>query len=125
MGSVWEKLQTPDEESSGQGSVLYWQDIEQVLIQSRDGNGIKDPVMQLKFCREALNSLTFLAGDLVRGGIDGKEQTARIRELESYAKEIDIPAAQEVLGRQIIEDITHAAGAALEAIHNTVKEDVA
>ncbi len=125
MGSVWEKLQTPDEEASGQGSVLYWQDIEQVLIQSRDGNGIKDPVMQLKFCREALNSLTFLAGDLVRGGIDGKEQTARIRELESYAKEIEIPAAQEVLGRQIIEDITHAAGAALEAIHNTVKEDVA
>ena len=75
--------------------------------------------MQLKFCRESLYTLTFLAGDLTRSGISSEEQLSRIREVETLARKTRITDLQKEMSDRILEEIESAGQSAEEAVRNS------
>ena len=72
-------------------------------------------MIRLKLCRESLQTLTFLSGDLARAGIGKTEQIGIIETMEDLAEGVTIPAAGREAGERVLEEIRQAASAAREA----------
>ena len=121
LGGSLEKIHSSNEEEAAGSAGRYWENLGRILDQSRDGQGLEDPLMQLKFCRESLYTLTFLAGDLTRSGISSEEQLSRIREVETLARKTRIMDLQKEMSDRILEEIESAGQSAEEAVRNSSK----
>ena len=124
LGTVLEKIPSSPEEDAVLNAEEYWEDLGQILEISGEETVLEDPLTKLRFCREALRTLTFLSGDLIRAGIDKTEQTGRIRELESLAESVTASPGREELMGQIQEEIRAACASALEAAGNAETETI-
>ena len=118
LGAVLEKIHSPDQRDASASAAEYWENLDRILERSEFGSIWEDPLTQLKFCRESLTTLAFLAGDLSRAGIGSGDQMARIRELEELAEGVEVSSPQESVQKQILEEVRHAAGAARETVEN-------
>ena len=123
MGESLEKIHSSDGGDALRHAARYWEDLGRILEKSRDGQGLEDSLMQLKFCRESLYTLTFLSGDLTRSGIGSREQLARIGELETLAIQTPTADKQSEIHSRILEEIQSAAKSAGEAVRNSSRSN--
>lgn len=122
LGRALEKIHSSNEEDAALSAEEYWEDLGRILEKCREGQGPEDPLMQLKFCRDSLYTLTFLSGDLTRTGIGGNKQLLRIREVEELARQTQVQTAQKEMGSAIWEEIHNAGKSAEEAVRNSSKK---
>ncbi len=114
LGAVLEKINSPSDEDAPWNAQEYWEDLGEILSQDQ-GFWQEDPLMQMKLSLEALRTLTFLSGDLMRAGIDGKQLSMRIRELLERSTEVEVPPARQEVCRRMLEEIREAAATAMQA----------
>ena len=114
LGAVLEKINSPSDEDAPWNAQEYWEDLGEILSQDQ-GFWQEDPLMQMKLNLEALRTLTFLSGDLMRAGIDGKQLSMRIRELLERSTEVEVPPARQEVCRRMLEEIREAAATAMQA----------
>lgn len=114
LGAVLEKINSPSDEDAPWNAQEYWEDLGEILSQDQSF-WQEDPLMQMKLNLEALRTLTFLSGDLMRAGIDGKQLSMRIRELLERSTEVEVPPARQEVCRRMLEEIREAAATAMQA----------
>ena len=115
LGTVLEKIRSGPGEETGQSAVSYWEELNNILKMDQMDGIMEDPMIRLKLCRESLQTLTFLSGDLARAGIGKTEQIGMIETMEDLAEGVTIPAAGREAGERVLEEIRQAASAAREA----------
>ena len=121
LGAVLEKIHSPSEEDAPWNAQEYWADLGEIL--SEDKRFLReDPLIQMKLSLEALRTLTFLSGDLIRSGIDSKQQSMRIQELLERCAEVEVPPARKEVCRRMLEEIRKASAAAMQAVEHQKEE---
>lgn len=121
LGAVWEKINSPSGEDAPWNAQEYWEDLGEIL--SEDKAFLQeDPLMQMKLSLEALRTITFLSGDLMRSGIDSRQINRRIRELLEGCTEVEVPPARQVVCRGLLEEIREASAAAIQAVEHQEEE---
>ena len=117
LGTVLEKINAPSGEDAPWNAQEYWEDLGEILAQ---GGAFlqEDPLMQMKLSLEALHTLTFLSGDLMRAGIDSKQQSRRINELFERCTEVNVPPARQEVCRRMLEELKEASVTAMQAVEH-------
>lgn len=115
LGAVLEKLHTESGEDPSLHAMQYWEDLSRILADGGLDSILQNPLQRLKFCRETLQTLPFLSGELARGGIGRTLQIGRIEELKQMAEEVAVPAGREALYEPVQKDVEKACLTAMEA----------
>lgn len=121
LGAVLEKIHSPFGEDAPWNAQEYWEDLGEILSEDKDFLQ-EDPLMQMKLSLEALRTLTFLSGDLIRSGIDSKQQGERIRELLVRCAEVEVPPARQEVCGKMMEEIQEACATAIQVVENQTEE---
>ncbi len=118
LGSVMEKISSPDEEASGLNAAEYWKELTDLLPKISEVNSLREPLTQLKFIRDALFTITFISQDLERAGISAAEQNEIISELSAMSEHVSLSPSQSKISEKILQEIRHGKKSALKATEN-------
>ncbi len=118
FGTAAQKLDSPDAEEAGVNALEYWQEMKTFLQKIEKTDILEDPLIQLKFIREALSAVTFISQDLNTAGIGADEQKEMTGRLAMMAENVQLPDYQAKIGEQILEEIRYAGDTAKEAADN-------
>ena len=125
LGKVLEKIHSAPEEDTGVNAVSYWEELNRIVETDQADGTFADPLIRLKLCRDCLQTITFLAGDLERAGIDTLRISRMIKTMKDMAGEAKIPPGREAAAGRIQEEIRKALSAAREAVdHLSSMEEV-
>ena len=123
LGGILEKIHSSGEEEAPLNAARYWEDLGALLKRDDEDRIPEDWLTQLKFCRESLQTLTFLSGELKEAGISEQQQNGRIGALEKLARSVSAPAGGGQICDRILGEIEEAAASARQAAtHNAGKE---
>lgn len=121
LGKALEKIRSPKENGGPSGALEYWENLNRILEAQKNGSGLKEPFTRLRFIKESLDTITFLAADLGRSGISKEEINRRIRELTDMAERVKVSASPGRMRDEMLEEIRGSGETALEAAdHGTI-----